>query len=71
MLCRRCKTEKDKSNYPIDAVPEKYKSEMRSGKLYTACFDLEHLSKKSIKYIQANERFQEDVIVKFSKSGVY
>lgn len=70
VLCTRCKIEGNQ-NYPIDSLPDKYKSEMISGKLYCGCFVMEHLSEKSIKYIRAHERFQEDVILKFDTSGVY
>jgi len=70
VLCRRCKIENN-NNYPIDTVPEPFKTEMTNGTLFTGCFELEHLSGKSIKYIRSRERFQEDIIIKFSSPGVY
>lgn len=70
ILCRRCKNE-DGSNYPIDMVPDSFKREMTSGKLFTGCFDLRHLSERSIKYIRGHERFQEEIIIRFSNPGVY
>lgn len=70
VLCTRCKKEKN-GNYPIDSIPEPYQSKMTAGELQYGCFEMKHLSEKSIKYIRAHEHFQEDLILKFNKSGVY
>lgn len=71
ILCNRCKAEKGKNAFPIDVLPDKFESKMRSGELGYGCFPMDHLSEKSIKYIRAHEQFQENIILKFKKKGVY
>lgn len=71
ILCNRCKAENGENSFPIDVLPEKFKSAMRNDELEYECFPLDHLSAKSIKYIRAHEQFQENIILKFLKKGVY
>lgn len=71
ILCTRCKHEKGTNKFPIDALEDKFKDLMLSRKLEYACFPLDHLSEKSIKYIRAREQFQENIILNFKKTGVY
>ncbi|MBQ7328372.1 MAG: hypothetical protein IJX01_00495 [Oscillospiraceae bacterium] len=71
ILCNRCKAEQGRNSFPIDVLPEKFRNELRDRKLEYGCFSLDHLSEKSIKYIRAHEQFQENLILKFKKSGVF
>lgn len=71
ILCNRCKAENGSISFPIDVLPEQFKTKMKSGELEYGCFAMDHLSEKSIKYIRAHEQFQENLILKFKKSGVY
>lgn len=66
VLCIKCRDEKD-YKYPIDEVEERFKNK----KLYYANILLRHLSDESIQYIYPKEKFSEDVILQFKKSGVY
>ena len=66
VLCIKCRDEKD-YNYPINEIEERFKNK----KLYYANILLRHLSEKSIQYINPKEKFSEDVILQFKKSGVY
>lgn len=71
ILCNRCKAENGQNSFPIDVLPDEFKDKMRNGALEYGCFPMDHLSEKSIKYIRAHERFQENLILKFKKTGVY
>lgn len=71
ILCNRCKAEKGNNSFPIDALPDRFRNKMRDRKLEYGCFPMDHLSEKSIKYIRAHEQFQENLILKFKKNGVY
>lgn len=66
VLCIKCRDEKD-YKYPIDEIEERFKNK----KLYYANILLRHLSDESIQYIYPKEKFSEDVILQFKKSGVY
>lgn len=66
VLCIKCRDEKD-YKYPIDEIEERFKNK----KLYYANILLRHLSDESIQYINPKEKFSEDVILQFKKSGVY
>ena len=66
ILCIKCRDEKD-YNYPINEIEDSFKGK----KLYYANILLKHLSDESIQYIYPKEKFSEDVILQFKKSGVY
>jgi len=66
VLCIKCRDEKD-YKYPIDEIEDRFKNK----KLYHANVLLKHLSDESIQYIYPKEKFSEDVILQFKKSGVY
>lgn len=66
ILCIKCRDEKD-YNYPINEIEDSFKDK----KLYYANILLKHLSDESIQYIYPKEKFSEDVILQFKKSGVY
>ena len=63
VLCRKCFKDHN-YNYP-DELVNKDDCLVRTHK------QLDHLSNKSIKYIMPKEKFSEDVIIQFSKAGVY
>lgn len=66
VLCIKCRDDKD-YKYPIDEIEERFKNK----NLYYANILLRHLSDESIQYIYPKEKFSEDVILQFKKSGVY
>jgi hypothetical protein len=67
VLCKKCFREKN-PNYPEEIVTQDFKAK---GNLLRAHIPLDHLSYKSIKYINPKEKFSEDVILQFKDSGVY
>lgn len=69
ILCKKCR-EKDNENitYPKELLEDAL---FKDKDLYNANISLKHLSSESIQYINPDERFSEDVILKFKRSGVY
>ena len=66
VICHKCFREK-KESYPQEALNGAHANGER---LHTHKV-LEHLSEKSIKYISPNEKFTEDILVRFPKAGAY
>lgn len=67
ILAEKCKV--NKLEYPEECIDKIFKQDDK--KLYRTNIELEHLSEKSIKYINSKEKFSEDVVMQFSSSGVY
>ena len=67
VLCKKCFRAND-PNYPEEVVSQSLKGK---SDMFRAHYELKHLSQNSIKYINPNEKFSEDVIVQFKKHGVY
>lgn len=63
VLCKKCFRDHNYS-YPDELVS-------KDDDLVRTHEPLEHLSKKSIKYIMPKEKFSEDIIIQFTKAGVY
>ena len=63
VLCKKCFREHNYS-YPDELVN-------KDDDLVRTHESLDHLSKKSIKYSMPKEKFSEDIIIQFSKAGVY
>ena len=63
ILCKKC-FRRSEYNYPDELVGQD-DDLIRTHEL------LLHLSEKSIKYIMPKEKFSEDIIIQFSKAGVY
>lgn len=66
VICHKCFRGRDES-YPKEVLAGVH----NSGKRLHTHKVLEHLSEKSIKYISPNEKFTEDVLVRFTKAGAY
>lgn len=67
VLCTKCFREM-KSGYPEEYIEQEFKAKKDAVRTHYA---LQHLSEKSIMYINPKEKFSEDVIVHFTNSGVY
>lgn len=67
ILCTKCFRNNDEA-YPENYIDQDMKAQ---NKLVRTHYKLEHLSKKSIMYINPKEKFSEDVVVHFSNPGVY
>ena len=67
VLCKKCFRGNDYS-YPEEIVGRAFKSDSQ---LLRTHILLEHLSHKSIQYINPKEKFSEDVVVQFKSAGVY
>ncbi len=68
ILCTRCRDDENLS-YPEEQINKD--NEFKGLELYHTNIPLWHLSHKSIAYINPKEKFSEDVIVQFKKSGIY
>lgn len=67
VLCKKCFRGND-DNYPEEIVDNAFKQDPF---LLRTHIVLEHLSHKSVQYINPKERFSEDVVVQFKDKGVY
>ena len=67
VLCKKCFRGND-DNYPEEIVDNAFK---QGPSLLRTHIVLEHLSHKSVQYINPKERFSEDVVVQFKDKGVY
>jgi len=67
VICKKCFRENDET-YPEEIVDAIIKE--KPGLLRTHIV-LDHLSHKSVQYINPKEKFSEDVVVKFCNAGVY
>jgi len=67
VLCKKCFRGND-NNYPEEIVDNSFKQD---ASLLRTHIVLEHLSHKSVQYINPKEKFSEDVVVQFKVAGVY
>ena len=67
VLCKKCFRENDYS-YPEEIVASGIKG---NGNLLRTHIVLDHLSHKSVQYINPSEKFSEDVVIQISNAGVY
>ena len=67
VLCKKCFRDNNYS-YPEEIVSPTIKGHSR---LLRTHIELDHLSHKSIQYINPKEKFSEDVVVQISEAGVY
>lgn len=67
VLCKKCFRENNEL-YPEEIVDNTYRGDKN---LLRTHILLEHLSHKSIQYINPKEKFSEDVILQFKEKGVY
>jgi hypothetical protein len=67
VLCEKC-FRQSQYDYPEDVVSQTIKAH---AELVRTHLELNHLSNKSIKYINPKEKFSEDIVVQFPQCGVY
>lgn len=70
VLCKKCFREHNVA-YPEEVVSSAFRGGEGHEKLLRTHYSLDHLSSKSIKYINPQEQFSEDVLIQFKNAGVY